>query len=173
MSMNKQVHNKVIDQRLCDGSTQVEDVTSVDTPEIEFVSDEVDIPGATAKINIVNPYQVSAMTVTINHNHGNGCDGLNTPELHQIELRMARQVISTANGNSKPKSTKVRFSGTPMKVSRGSIERGNPRGMSVQYSVQRYEEEENGKTIILIDALAGILQINGKDYAGTLNRILN
>ena len=37
--------------------------------------------------------------------------------------------------------------------------------MSVQYSVQRYEEEENGKTIILIDALAGILQINGKDYA--------
>ena len=45
--------------------------------------------------------------------------------------------------------------------------------MSVQYSVQRYEEEENGKTIILIDALAGILQINGKDYAGTLNRILN
>ena len=158
MSMNKQVHNKVIDQRLFDGSTQVEDVISVDTPEIEFVSDEVDIPGATAKINIVNPYQVSAMTVTINHNHGNGCDGLNTPELHQIELRMARQ---------------VRFSGTPMKVSRGSIERGNPRGMSVQYSVQRYEEEENGKTIILIDALAGILQINGKDYAGTLNRILN
>ena len=72
MSMNKQVHNKVIDQRLFDGSTQVEDVTSVDTPEIEFVSDEVDIPGATAKINIVNPYQVSAMTVTINHNHGNG-----------------------------------------------------------------------------------------------------
>ena len=57
MSMNKQVHNKVIDQRLFDGSTQVEDVTSVDTPEIEFVSDEVDIPGATAKINIVNPYQ--------------------------------------------------------------------------------------------------------------------
>ena len=55
-------------------------MTSVDTPEIEFVSDEVDIPGATAKINIVNPYQVSAMTVTINHNHGNGCDGLNTPE---------------------------------------------------------------------------------------------
>ena len=109
MSMNKQVHNKVIDQRLFDGSTQVEDVTSVDTPEIEFVSDEVDIPGATAKINIVNPYQVSAMTVTINHNHGNGCDGLNTPELHQIELRMARQVISTANGNSKPKSTKVSF----------------------------------------------------------------
>ena len=60
-----------------------------------------------------------------------------------------------------------------MKVSRGSIERGNPRGMSVQYSVQRYEEEENGKTLILIDALAGILQINGKDYASTLNRILN
>ena len=73
MSMNKQVHNKVIDQRLFDGSTQVEDVTSVDTPEIEFVSDEVDIPGATAKINIVNPYQINAMTVTINHNHGNGC----------------------------------------------------------------------------------------------------
>ena len=46
-----------------------------------------------------------------------------------------------------------------MKVTRGSVERGNPRGASVQYSVQRYEEEENGKEIILIDALAGILRI--------------
>ena len=36
MSMNKQVHNKVIDQRLFDGSTQVEDVTSVDmNPQVK------------------------------------------------------------------------------------------------------------------------------------------
>lgn len=173
MSMNKQVHNKVIDQRLFDGSTQVEDVTSVDTPDIEFVNDEVDIPGATAKVNIVTPYQVGAMTVTVNHNNGNGCAALATPELHKIELRMARQVISTATGESTPKSTKVRFSGTPMKVTRGSVERGNPRGSSVEYSVQRYEEEENGKTVILIDALAGILQINGKDYASEIARILD
>lgn len=173
MSMNKQVHNKVIDHRLFDGSTQVEDVTSVDTPEIEFVNDEVDIPGATAKINIVMSYQVGALTVTINHNNGNGCDGLATPDLHKIELRMARQVINTASGTSTPKSTKVRFTGTPMKVSRGSVERGNPRGASVQYSVQRYEEEENGKEIICIDALAGILRINGKDYASDINKILD
>ena len=171
--MNKQVHNKVIDQRLFDWDTLVEDVTSIDTPEIEYVSDEVDIPGATAKINIVMPYQVGAMTVTINHNNGNGCDGLNAPETHKIELRMARQVISTATGNSEPELTKVRFTGTPMKVTRGSVERGNPRGQSVQFSVQRYEEEVGGKTVILIDALAGILQINGKDYASEINRILD
>lgn len=171
--MNKQVHNKVIDQRLFDGDTLVEDVTSIDTPEIEYVSDEVDIPGATAKINIVMPYQVGAMTVTVNHNNGNGCDGLNAPETHKIELRMARQVISTATGNSEPELTKVRFTGTPMKVTRGSVERGNPRGQSVQFSVQRYEEEVNGKVVILIDALAGILQINGKDYASEINRILD
>lgn len=171
--MNKQVHNKVIDQRLFDGDTLVEDVTSIDTPEIEYVSDEVDIPGATAKINIVMPYQVGAMTVTVNHNNGNGCDGLNAPETHKIELRMARQVISTATGNSAPELTKVRFTGTPMKVTRGSVERGNPRGQSVQFSVQRYEEEVNGKVVILIDALAGILQINGKDYASEINRILD
>ena len=173
MSMNKQVHNKVIYQMLFDGGTQVEDVTSVDTPDIEFISDEIDVPGATAKINIVTPYQVGAMTVTINHNNGNGCDGLNAPETHKIELRMARQVISTTTGDSTPKSTKVRFTGTPMNIKRGSVERGNPRGQSVEYSVQRYEEEENGKTVILIDALAGILQINGKDYASEINRILD
>ena len=161
MGMNKQVHNKVIDHRLFDGSTQVEDVTSVDTPEIEFTNDEVDIPGATAKINVVMAYQVGAMTVTINHNNGNGCDGLATPDLHKIELRMARQVINTSSGTSTPKSTMVRFTGTPMKVSRGSVERGNPR------------EEENGKEIILIDALAGILRINGKDYASEINKILD
>ena len=86
---------------------------------------------------------------------------------------MARQVISTATGNSAPELTKVRFTGTPMKVTRGSVERGNPRGQSVQFSVQRYEEEVGGKTVILIDALAGILQINGKDYASEINRILD
>lgn len=173
MSMNRQVHNKVIDQRIFDGSTQVEDVMSIDTPDIEFISDEVDIPGASAKVNVVMPYQVGAMTVTINHNNGNGCDGLNAPQTHKIELRVARQVISTATGESAPKLTKIRFTGMPMKVTRGSLERGNPLGQSVEYSVLRYEEEESGKTVLLIDALAGILQVNGKDYASEINRILD
>lgn len=171
--MNKQVHNKVIDHRLLDGSTLVEDVTSVDLPEIEFDNDEVDIPGAAAKINVILTNRVNAMTVTINHNNGNGCEGLNSPELHKIELRVAQQVITTSTGVAGAKGVKVRFAGYPMKISDGSVERGNPLGASVQYSVQRYEKEVAGKVVTCIDALAGILIINGKDYANVVNKLLD
>ena len=47
-----------------------------------------------------------------------------------------------------------------------------PQGIEGLFQALRHLKNM-GKTIILIDALAGILQINGKDYAGTLNRILN
>lgn len=171
--MNKQVHNKVVDSRIFDGSTLVEDVTSVDTPDIEFVNDEIDIPGATSKLNIISPYQVGAMTLTVNHNNGNGCDSLNTPETHKLEMRVARQVITTATGETSYESFKIRAWGTPMSVSRGSVERGNPMGSSVKFSLMRYEEERMGKTTILIDALAGKLEINGKDYASQINRMLD
>lgn len=171
--MNKQVHNKVVDNRLFNGSTAVEDVTSVETPDIEFVNDEIDIPGATAKLNVVSPYQVGAMTLTVNHNNGNGCDSLSTPEIHKLEMRIAQQVITAATGETGYKLVKVRAWGTPMSVSRGTVERGNPMGSSVKFALTRYEEEHEGKTTILIDALAGKLEMNGTDYAGAINRMLD
>jgi P2 family phage contractile tail tube protein len=169
----KGVRNNVIDHRLLDGGTVVEDVMSIDTPEPTYVSSEVNAAGMGGKVDMPDSMQLEPMTVTINHNNGRNCELLQRPGKHNIELRVARQDLNVAQGSLDMASDKVRIVGLLKSTKNGTYEKGNPLSGSVQYSVLRFERESGGKVITLIDVMANIHKINGVDYAASLRNMLD
>ena len=171
--MPKKVHNKVVDQKIMDGSLEVEDVTSVTLPDVSFTTDEYDVSGLAATIEAVDPSHVDAMTLSISHNNGINCHQLAEPKRHKFEIRLAQQALNTGMGSTDYNSVKYRAEGTPKKISDGTVERGNPLGTTIDYSLTRFEKEVSGEVVTLIDALAGIVRINGVDYTSPIKALLD
>lgn len=170
--MPKRVYNNVVDHRLLDGSLVVEDVTSVTLPDLEHPTTTINVSGMAAAIDMPNPAQLNAMQFSISHNNGLNCEGLSMPSRHQFELRVVRQRYNVALTDQENESMKVRVIGVPKKTSKGSLERGNPYGSTVDYAVFRYEEEIDGKVVTLISPAEGIITINGKSYTSQVQSML-
>ena len=171
--MPKKVYNKIVGQRLMDGSLEIEDVTSVTLPDVEFTTDEYDVSGLAAVIEAIDPSHVNAMTFSVAHNNGLNCQTLNSPKKHRFEFRIAQQALNTALGSTEYNSVKYRVEGMPKKISDGTAERGNPLGSTVDYTVTRFEKEVGGTVVTLVDALAGIIKINGTDYTSQISTLLS
>ena len=76
-----------------------------------------------------------------------------------------RQKYDTALGQIVPVSLKVRLTGMPKSINKGTIESGNPFGSTVEYSCTRYEEEQEGVITTLIDIMMPDRYIwNGTNY---------
>ncbi|MEG2013973.1 MAG: phage major tail tube protein, partial [Anaerovoracaceae bacterium] len=84
-----------------------------------------------------------------------------------------RQRYNVAAGEIEHESVKFRVTGVHTKTNKGNIETGNPFGSTDDYSVLRYEEEINGEITTIIDAMAGLIKINGKDYTDVVENLLN
>lgn len=171
--MPKKVYNKIVGQRLVEDNLEIEDVTSVTLPDIEFTTDEYDVSGLAAVVEAIDPSHVNAMTFSVAHNNGLNCQTLNAPRKHKFEFRLAQQALNTAMGNTEYNSVKYRVDGMPKKISDGTAERGNPLGTTVDFAVTRFEKEVAGEVVTLVDALAGIIKINGVDYTNQINALLN
>lgn len=171
--MPKKVYNNVVDHRLIDNGRVVEDITSVALPTIEHPTTTIKSAGMVGDVDMPNMARVNAMEMTINHNKGVNSNYLADPGKHSIELRLARQVYDTPNGEITPESVKVRAICVHKKTDKGTVENDNPMSTTDTYSVLRYEEIVNGNTITLIDTMSGILMFNGKDYASDIQSLLN
>lgn len=171
--MPKKVYNNVVDHRLLDGDNIIEDVTSVELPELNNKSTEFDVAGMAAALNAADPTSYEAMMFKVSHNNGHNCHLLSTPGKHMFEFRLARQVLNTATGDLGYSPTKYRISCLKQKESGGTIERGNPQSGSVEYGITRYEAEVDGVVVTLIDVLAGIVRVNGVDYTNQVRSMLD
>ena len=170
--MPKKVFNNVVDHRLLDNGSVVEDVTSVALPSIEHPTTSIKSTGMVGDVDMPNTARVNAMELTINHNKGVNHHLLTSPGKHNIELRLARQVYDTPRGEITPESVKYRFVCVHKKTDKGNVENDNPMATVDTFSVLRFEEIVNGSTTVLIDVMAGILKFNGKDYASEIQKLL-
>lgn len=170
--MPKKVFNNVVDHRLLDNGSVVEDVTSVALPSIEHPTTSIKSTGMVGDVDMPNTARVNAMELTINHNKGVNHHLLTSPGKHKIELRLARQVYDTPRGEITPESVKYRFVCVHKKTDKGNVENDNPMATVDTFSVLRFEEIVNGSTTVLIDVMAGILKFNGKDYASEIQELL-
>lgn len=55
---------------------------------------------------------------------------------------------------------------------KGAIETGNPTGARKSIH-HRYEEEQDGEIITIVDAASGIMRFNGVDYTDVVESMLN
>ena len=93
------------------------------------------------------------------------------PKMKPIELRWA-QNVTDENGITKNVGCKAFFRGIPTKIPGVGVTVGEQSENEVTFTVTRYNLFVDGKEMYLIDRLAGIVKINGKDYAGELSNML-
>ena len=171
--MPNKVYNNVQAHRVIDNERVAEDVTSITLPNIKHPTTKIDVSGMAMGVDMPNTTHLEAMEFAIAHNNGVNCRYLAEPGTHKIEVRLARQAYSVAGGEIKSESVKYRVTGAHTGTDKGNVETGNPLGSTDKYSVLRFEEEIDGEISTLIDAMAGILRWNGKDYTDTVESLLN
>ncbi len=170
--MPSKVYNNIEGHKLIDNGNTVEDVTSVTLPDIKHTTSTFDASGMVAAVDVPNPTHIEAMEFKVSHNNGVNCHLLANPIKHTIELRMVRQRYDVPSAEIQHESVKFRVTCMHKDTSKGNIETNNPYGSTDTFSVLRYEEIVNGETVILIDAMAGIIKYNGVDYASAIDNLL-
>lgn len=170
--MPSKVYNNVEDHRLYDGNAIVEDVTKVGLPTIKHTTTTIDVAGMSMAVDMPNFTHLDAMEYTIYHNNGVRCNLLAAPRKHTHEFRTVRQRYNVAKGEIEHESVKYRLVGVHTETAKGDIESGSPIGSTEKYSCLRYEEIVNGVSQVLIDAMAGIIKINGVSYTDPVQNML-
>lgn len=171
--MPKRVYNNVEGHRLLDAGEVCEDITSVSMPTIEHPTTTIDVAGMAIGVDMPNTSHLNAMELSVAHNNGVNCQKLSAPGKHTIELRVVRQRYNVPIGEIEHESVKFRVTGVLKSVEKGSIEMGNPYGSTCKYSILRYEEEIAGEVTTLLDAMAGIIRVNGVNYTDAIESMLN
>lgn len=170
--MPKRVYNNVEDHKLIDGKRTIEDVTKVGLPTIKHSTTNIKAAGMAMDVDMPNTTHMEAMDFTITHNNGVNCQYLSTPGKHQIEFRTARQRYDVSKGEIAHESVKFRLVGVHAETQKGDIETDSPFGSTVKYSLLRYEEEVNGTVTTVLDAMAGVIKMNGKKYTDDVANLL-
>lgn len=170
--MPSKVYNNVEGHRVLDDSRVCEDVTSVTLPTISHPTTTISAAGMAMDVDIPNLNHLEAMEFGVAHNNGVNCAKLATPGKHNLELRVARQRYNVTKGDIEDESVKFRITGVHKSSEKGNIETGNPYGTTEKFSVLRYEEIVDGKQTVLVDAMAGIIKFNGKNYTDRIEKLL-
>jgi len=171
--MPKRVYNNVVGSRIIDNGRVVEDVTQFSPPTIKHpVTSMQNVSGMAADVDIPDTTHVEAMEVSFKHNNGVNCRYLMDPGKHDIEGRFVRQSYNTAGAEIEHESVKFRMIGMHVENSKSELENGSPYGSTDKFSLLRYEEEINGNVVLLIDAMAGKITVNGRDYTSTIENLL-
>lgn len=170
--MPQKVYNNVEGHRLIDNGRVAEDVTTVGLPTISHPTTTISANGMAMDVDMPNTTHLDAMEFTVNHNNGVNCKYLANPGKHMIESRVVRQRYNVSGGEIEHESVKFRVTGVHKSTEKGSIETGNPYGSTDKYSVLRYEEEVNGEVVTIVDAMAGVIKFNGKEYTDAVENLL-
>lgn len=145
--------------------------TTITLPEVTHVI--VSVQAALGEYEVPLYGLVESMESTIQKvGVDEGLSKMLTMEPKTFEHRWAQQVTKS-DGSSVVEGCKAFIRGVP-KIAIPSIEinPGNSVELDVPLSVSRYQLFVDGKEICLIDKLAGICRIHGKDYAESVNTLL-
>ena len=145
--------------------------TNITLPEVTYTMATVETALGEHEVPILG--RVDALESTINKiGADEGLVACLTPEAKTYEFRWVQQVTKT-DGSTEVEGCKAFIRATP-KVAVPSMEIavGESVEMEIPLSVTRYQLMIGGKEAILIDKLAGIIQINGKNYAENFDSML-
>jgi len=174
--MPKKVYCNIAKYRVLDtiGNNQmeIEDVTKIGLPTIKHTIINVKSAGMSMDVDMPDTTHLDAMEFTLYHNNGVNCNQLINPGRHVIEGRFAVQRYDVPQGDIGHEGAKFIITCAHTETQKGDLETGNPYGSTEKYSILRYEEELNGKKIVIIDAMTGQLQFNGKNYTDEVDNLL-
>lgn len=88
-----------------------------------------------------------------------------------IEVRWV-QSVTDANGKTANVGCKAFLRCISTVIPEGGLTPGEASENEMTYTVTRYQMLQNGQEVWLIDRLAGICRVRGKDYMGRINSML-
>ena len=100
-----------------------------------------------------------------------GLSKLIKPDMKPLEIRWVYTAVK-ADGASKDVGCKAFIRGIPNKIPGIELKVGESSENAVTFMVSRYNLFVDGEEMILIDRLANIARIGGKDYAAEINSLL-
>ena len=101
----------------------------------------------------------------------NGLRAMIKPEPLSLEARWV-QTVTDAGGVTKEVGCKAFMRGIPSKIPGLGLTPGEASEGECTFSLTRYQLMVDGAELFLIDRLAGIVKIGGKDYAAALSSLL-
>lgn len=100
-----------------------------------------------------------------------GLSAMLKPEPIPLELRWV-QTVTDANAVTKNVGCKAFIRGIPNKIPEIGITVGEASEGECTFTLTRYQLMADGEEMFLIDRLAGIVRISGKDYVSDINGLL-
>lgn len=151
-----------------DGDLVAKDVT-ITLPAVTYITAE---HNALGKMDLPTLGQTEAMEASVTKKgYDVGLAKLAQLEAYNLEARFVQDVI-TADGVSKPEGCKAFMRVVPKGLPGSDLEPGAVGDTQIALAVTRYQLICGGNEICLIDKLNGIMRINGKDYAKSINSLL-
>lgn len=153
----------------CDNKLVACDATFT-LPEITFATADIQAMGTMSLplLGLIEDMETSITKVGIDKN----MTKLSTPGVHNIEHRWVQDVIQS-DGSVKQEGCKVFLRVLPKTLAPGAgLEIGSPSENDLTFAVTRMKLVVAGEEILLVDRLAHILKVNGKDYYKKFNKYL-
>lgn len=151
-----------------DGDLVAREVT-LTLPNVNFATAEHKAMG-TLELPMLGQLEAMEAAVT-KKGYDAGLAKLAQPEAMNLEFRFVQDVIGSDNV-SKPEGCKAFMRAVPKTLPGGDLEPGSTTEQQITFAVSRYQLIVGGVEICLVDQLKGILRINGKDYAKSINSLL-
>ena len=175
--MSKKIATKTIQYSVYDktsgSSKYVGDTTTYTRPEIEMLTDGFTGAGIMGEIDLPTLGQIGAMEGELAFNKSNeAMIKLFTPTAHTIEVRWVTNLIDTATGKVGLQANKEIIKLVPKSLSLGDIESNEANEASMTYEILSYQYFISGKSMIKIDKLNNVFNVNGVDYTAKIRDYL-
>lgn len=158
----------VADTVYSDGKLVARDV-AITLPEVTPIT--ADLP-AMGTMSLPIWQQLENMEATITKTGTDeGLRALIKPDMKPLEARWV-QTVTDADGKTKNVGCKAFIKGIPNKIPGVGVTVGETSENECTIMVTRYALFVNGAEMFLVDRLAGIIRIDGKDYAGDISSML-
>ena len=140
-------------------------MSTVDMPEISFMTETISGSGIAGEMEVPAIGMTGPLSATVNWI--SQCPGffdlMDTSTSANLEFRASLQLEDETTGLRSTRSLRIAMLTKPKTISLGSLETAKQQGGSSEYELSRLLVEYNGKEVLLIDKLAFIYRVNGKD----------
>ena len=143
--------------------------TAFTLPGIEFLTADVQAMGnmTVPLIGLMENMELAITKIGIDK----GLSRMSRLEKQNLEFRWVQNVVNS-DGSTKAEGCKAFVRVLPASLPEVGVEVGSASEAEMTYNVTRMQLYADGKEILLVDRLSGILRVNGKDYMKNINNLL-
>lgn len=168
------ISGDIIANKIKINDVEIEDVTSIELPEITIGTYEVKGSGVMGTIDMPSFSKIEGLTLTVEYRSSTENNiNLLAPKVHDVKIAIVKDVVGSdgvvvADGN------KIFLQVRTKSHKAGTVTNGENMSASATFEVLSYKMiDGHGKELINIDKIKYIYRVNGTDYAEQTRNYIN